>query len=141
VWASVNSLPSDGCPLPFQVSNPAWSDFKPEYRADSDLVNIETLEDVYSLFDSWTSNPQTQEKLFGSWDERRYEYANLCGISGYIIDSSFQDVLFMRQYCKSYNVPPFEGGFNSQPKWWIEAMMVIDRAEGEAMRYRSKKNG
>jgi len=90
------------------------------------------MEDVYNLFNSWNGEGNL-------WPERRYVYAQMCNIDTYLVEKSFQDILFKRHYCKTYNCPPFEGAYESHPDWWISAMMVIDRAESEAVKYRNKK--
>jgi len=97
-------------------------------------VDLQTKADVYDLFNSWAGNGDL-------WQERRYTYAQLCGIGGYMIDKSFQDVLRRKYYCEKFNVPPFVGAFDDQPEWWVKGMSLVDTAESEANKYLRRKNG
>lgn len=124
MWVSNVSLP-DGCPpLPFSGQDANTGDY----------IEFTSEEDAHRLFNSWEWNHKAAE-------ERRFEFANVAGIGGFIVSADFQDVIRRKQYCQQFNVAPFPGDFDDQPKWWLTALNIIARAEANAMEYRSKHNG
>ena len=121
MWASVVSLPRDGLPtLPFSCVDPH----------SGDSVTIDTIESVDVLFNSWPEN-----------HEARWEFAQLLGVGHMLIDKGFQDILRRKQYCERYHVPPFKGGYEDQPEWWLTALETVDRAEAEATNFMRRKHG
>ena len=118
MWASV-SLPLDGLPtLPFECQDP-----------DSEKhITLETLEDVDNLFNSWPENP-----------EARFAFAQLLGVGHMLIDKGFQDLIRRKTYCERFNIPPFDGSYDSMPEWWMLALNLMDRAEAEATNFVRRK--
>ena len=119
-----NSLPCGGRHFPFSVEDP-------ETGKD---VNLDIPEDVHALFNTWGGDG-------GKWPERRFVYSQMCGIDDFLVERSFQDVLKRIYYCVKFNVPPFKGAYDDQPKWWSDAMSIVDNAEREATNYMRRKNG
>ena len=97
-------------------------------------IELETLQDVYKLFNSWVWNPEKEPVDPGGWNKRRWEYSNIVGIGAYMIEKSFQDVIRRKTYCKDYpTVAPFPGTYDDQPEWWLDTVSRINAYEAEAI--------
>lgn len=97
-------------------------------------VEIGCAEDANRLFNTW----EFTDKKAG---ERVFEYARLNEIGSFIVSADFQDVLRRKYYCEKFSVPPFAGDFDAQPKWWLMALNVIEKAEAEAINFMRRRNG
>ena len=57
-----------------------------------------------------------------------------CACPSNLYDNWSLEVLKRYLYCRDHpSVPPFEGSYNRQPAWWLDAMNIIDR-EVKALR-------
>ena len=130
MWASVVSLPRDGCPaFPFNTQDPETGN----------EVTLSSVLDVYGLFNSWKWNPERDAVDPGKWPERRFQYSLITGIGSFIVDNELQAVMSRKFYCDQYKtVPPFAGAYDDQPEWWVKAVNIIGVAESEATRFARK---
>jgi len=48
------------------------------------------------------------------------------------------DVTSRYTYCSDFNCPAFDGSYDDQPNWWVQAVGVIRQARTEASKWRNK---
>ena len=48
------------------------------------------------------------------------------------------DVTSRFTYCSDFNCPAFDGSYDDQPNWWVQAVGVIRQARTEASKWRNK---
>ena len=48
------------------------------------------------------------------------------------------DVTARYTYCSDFNCPAFDGSYDDQPNWWVQAVGVIRQARTEASKWRNK---
>ena len=48
------------------------------------------------------------------------------------------DVTSRYTYCSAFNCPAFDGSYDDQPNWWVQAVGVIRQARTEASKWRNK---
>ena len=47
------------------------------------------------------------------------------------------DVTSRYTYCSDFNCPAFDGSYDDQPNWWVQAVGVIRQARTEASKWRN----
>ena len=47
------------------------------------------------------------------------------------------DVTSRYTYCSDFNCPAFDGSYDDQPNWWVQAVGVIRQARAEASKWRN----
>ncbi len=83
-------------------------------------------------------NESTLHEVFNSWTDHFYEFSLLLCHPSTFLDSVLQDLIKRYQYCKTFNVPPFLGGYDDQPEYWLDACTIIEREITNATNYRAK---
>jgi len=80
-------------------------------------------------------------RLFNSWPAHHWEFSLLVCHPSRFIEPPMSEILERYAYCQKWNVPPFEGGFDKQPKWWRESVKVIEMEMPKAIKYLEARRG
>ena len=79
-------------------------------------------------------------RVFNSWRENQYIFLQFVCHASLLVEDELQEIIKRKFYCDKFpSVPPFPGDYDAQPKWWIEAVGIIDGSANEALKWQAKQ--